>query len=60
LSVVLAARLCAEREAFAKAEQPILFTHDYQTNSTDGDLKAVDYDFRPKGFIDGIRIFRQS
>lgn len=58
IPVIVAARLCSEKEAFSKAQSPILVDEEFQKRCPDGNFDAVEYRFVPRGVGSEERIFR--
>jgi len=56
--VIVAARLCSEKEAFKKAGCSILVDEYFRIRSGLQDLKEVDYNFSPRGIDERVSIYQ--
>jgi len=58
LPVIVAARLCSEKEAFKKAHYPILADDQFRKKCPDVNFEPVDYVFAPRGVDVTVPIFK--
>ncbi len=58
LPVIVAARLCSEKGAYAKAHDPILADDQFRKRCPDVNFEPVDYDFVPRGIDVRVPIFK--